>query len=59
MTFYHYFKTVCLLLASLVAFIALFSPETVGHWQAQRDIAYDSIWGEYIMDCDCTEAYVE
>lgn len=55
MTFYHYFKTVCLLLASLVAFIALTYPEAVGEWQARKDIAYDAIWGEYWMDCDCTE----
>lgn len=55
MTFYHYFKTVCLLLVSLVAFVALISPETVGEWQAKRDIAYDRIWMEWVGDCDCTE----
>lgn len=56
MTFYHYFKTVLLMLASLVAFIALVYPEAVGEWQARKDVAYDSIWSEWIMDCDCTEA---
>ena len=34
---------------------ARLNPEWVGHWEARKDIAYDSIWGEYIMDCDCTE----
>lgn len=34
---------------------ARLDPEWVGHWEARKDIAYDSIWGEYIMDCDCTE----
>ena len=55
MTFYHYLKTVLLLLASLVVFIALVSPETVGEWQARKDVAYDSIWIEWVGDCDCTE----
>ena len=32
------------------------SPEQVGHWLAQKNIAYDSIWMEYVGDCDCTEA---
>lgn len=31
------------------------NPEWIGHWMAQKDIAYDSIWMEYIADCDCTE----
>lgn len=35
--------------------VVLFNPEAVGHWQAQKDIAYDSIWMEWIADCDCTE----
>lgn len=38
---------------------ARLDPEWVGHWEAQKDIAYDTIWSEYIMDCDCTEPYVE
>lgn len=32
------------------------NPNTVGHWQALRDIAYDSIWSEYVSDCDCTNS---
>lgn len=32
------------------------NPEMVGHWQANRDIAYDSIMMEYVADCDCTES---
>jgi hypothetical protein len=39
--------------------IIIDKPELIGEWQAKRDIAYDSIWGEYVMDCDCTEAYIE
>jgi hypothetical protein len=31
------------------------NPTTLGHWQAMRDVAYDSIWSEYVSDCDCTE----
>ena len=31
-------------------------PNTMGYWLAKRDIAYDSIWIEYIGDCDCTES---
>lgn len=38
-----------------VAYAALRNPELVGYWQAQRDIAYDSIWIEYISDCDCAQ----
>lgn len=32
------------------------NPEMVGQWKAQMDIGYDSIWAEYVMDCDCTES---
>ena len=35
--------------------IAMF-PTKIGYWEAQRDIAYDSIWAEYVSDCDCTES---
>jgi hypothetical protein len=31
------------------------SPTRAGHWLAARDIAYDSIWSEYVFDCDCTQ----
>jgi cbb3-type cytochrome oxidase subunit 3 len=31
------------------------SPSRVGHWAAAMDIAYDSIWSEYVFDCDCTQ----
>jgi hypothetical protein len=40
----------------LVLVTAVFSPETVGEWQARKAVAHDAIWGEYWMDCDCTEA---
>jgi hypothetical protein len=35
---------------------ARLSPEEVGQWKARMDVSYDSIWSEYIFDCDCTEA---
>jgi hypothetical protein len=35
--------------------VVVLNPTAVGHWQAQRDVAYDSIWGEWVVDCDCTE----
>ncbi|MGA1256918.1 MAG: hypothetical protein ACO3YX_07910 [Candidatus Nanopelagicaceae bacterium] len=41
----------------LLAGIAVFNPEAVGHWEAKRYIAYDSIWLEYIGDCDCSEPF--
>jgi hypothetical protein len=40
----------------VVSMTARMNPEWVGHWMAQKDIAYDSVWSEWIMDCDCTEA---
>lgn len=33
------------------------NPEGVGQWKAQMDIAYDSIWVEYVADCDCMESF--
>ena len=39
----------------LVLMIVVFEPKVVGEWQAQRDIAYDAIWSEYVSDCDCTQ----
>ena len=39
-----------------IMFWARVYPDQVGYWQAQKDIAYDSIWMEYVGDCDCTEA---
>lgn len=41
--------------AWLVLLVIVFAPETVGHWLAQKDIAYDTIWVEWVGDCDCTE----
>lgn len=32
------------------------SPNRLGYWEAQRDIAYDSVWSEYVSDCDCAES---
>jgi cbb3-type cytochrome oxidase subunit 3 len=42
----------CLHLIAAIWFAA--SPTRLGQWDAQRSIAYDSIWSEYIVDCDCT-----
>lgn len=25
-------------------------PEILGQWQARKDIAYDSVWSEYLFD---------
>jgi len=40
----------------IVFMIVVTEPETIGQWKAQMDIGYDSIWAEYVYDCDCTEA---
>lgn len=39
----------------IVFMIAVTEPATIGQWKAEMDIGYDSIWAEYIYDCDCTE----
>jgi hypothetical protein len=59
MTFNTYLSIVLKLFASLFIFVAIMSPETVGEWQARKAVAYDSVWGEYFMDCDCTEPFEE
>ncbi len=33
----------------------LLDPTSLGEWKAKLDIGYDSIWSEYVYDCDCTE----
>jgi hypothetical protein len=33
----------------------LLDPTSLGEWKAKMDIGYDSIWSEYVYDCDCTE----
>lgn len=43
---------------SLVVFLWIgSSPTRLGYWVAQRDIAYDSVWSEYVSDYDCAEAF--
>jgi hypothetical protein len=46
-----------ILISIVIALILIvaFAPDWVGHWEAQRDIAYDSIWSEWVSDCDCTQ----
>lgn len=38
-----------------VAYWAVMDAEFVGYWLANVSIAYDSVWAEYVSDCDCTE----
>ena len=38
-----------------IIFWVRLNPEGVGQWKAQMDIGYDSIWSEYVSDCDCME----
>ncbi len=47
--------TALVLYAFCISLWAGLNPEAVGHWQAQKDVAYDTIWGEWVSDCDCTE----
>jgi len=39
-----------------VAITARINPQWVGRWLAQKDVAYDTIWMEWVSDCDCTES---
>lgn len=43
----------CLSVTLMLWFAA--NPTTLGYWDAKRAIAYDSVWTEYVADCDCTE----
>ncbi len=56
MTFSEYFNNIIKFIVLVVTVIALDHPEKIGQWKAQMDIGYDSVWSEYISDCDCTEA---
>ena len=56
MTFSEYFNNIIKFIVLVVTAIALDHPEKIGEWKAQMDIGYDSIWSEYVSDCDCTEA---
>ena len=38
-----------------VMIVVIVDPEMVGEWQAQRDIAYDSIMIEYVSDMETYE----
>ena len=38
----------------LVLFLVM-APGLAGTWMAQRDIAYDRVWGATMLDCDCTD----
>ena len=37
----------------IVAYWAVMDAEFVGYWLANVDIAYGSVWSEYMADCDC------
>jgi len=41
--------TVCLHV--IAGFWMAANPTTLGHWEAMRDVAYDSLWSEYASDC--------
>ena len=41
----------------IVGYWVVMDAEFVGHWLANVDIAYDSVWSEYIADCDCGVEY--
>lgn len=45
--------TLCLSIVAIIWFAS--SPSRLGYWEAQRDVAYESIWSEHITDCDCTD----
>lgn len=55
----HTIKNWCIIALCLHTLAAIWfaaSPTRLGMWEAQRDIAYESIWGEYVADCDCTSS---
>lgn len=43
----------CLHCIAVIWFIS--SPSRMGYWLAHLDIAYDSIWIEYVGDCNCLD----
>lgn len=53
-------NTILNIIYKLIAFAMVVlwidNPGMVGQWKAQMDIGYDSIWAEYVMDCDCAES---
>lgn len=46
---------ICLIIIQLYVWMLALNPESVGQWEAKRDIGYESIWSEYVSDCDCTQ----
>ena len=56
MTFSEYFNNIIKFIVLVVTVIVLDHPKKIGQWKAEMDIGYDSIWSEYVSDCDCTEA---
>jgi len=56
MTFSEYFNNIIKFIVLVVTVIVLDHPEKIGQWKAEMDIGYDSVWAEYVYDCDCTEA---
>lgn len=46
---------ICLIIIQLYVWMVALNPESVGRWEAKRDIGYESIWSEYVSDCDCTQ----
>ena len=45
-----------LVVIMFLIFVMIADPKLVGRWLADVDIAYDTVWMDYIGDCDCTES---
>ena len=45
--------TLCVLGVTVVGAFILDNPEWAGRWEAQKDIAYDSVMSEHYVDIDC------
>jgi hypothetical protein len=57
---YYAARTLNQLVISVVLALVLcfvMAPGVVGTWMAQRDVAYDRIWMNYVGDCDCTSSF--
>ena len=54
--FTNYFNNILKFIALIFIMSFISNPESIGRFEARMDIAYDEIWGEYVMDCDCAES---
>lgn len=51
------FNQLALVVLIFVVVFLIVDPELAGTWMAQRDVAYDRIWMNYVGDCDCTSSF--